>query len=72
MAFIIGIFQFNCESEHKQVKWNDIKRNMYKSGSIFLIYNVVHYFNMTFEIYFLIRFTLQINDNSSEGKISFV
>ena len=29
------IFQFDCESEHKQVKWNKIKQNMCKSDIVF-------------------------------------
>ena len=35
MIFTIGIFQFHCKSEQKEVKLNKIKRNMYKSDSIF-------------------------------------
>ena len=35
LIFVIGIFQFNCKSEHKQVKRNKIKRNMSKLGVIF-------------------------------------
>ena len=35
MAFIIGIFQFHCKSEHKKVKWNKIKQGIWKSDSIF-------------------------------------
>ena len=35
MAFTIGIFQFHFKSERKQVKSNKIKRDMWKSGSIF-------------------------------------
>ena len=35
MAFIIGIFQFHYESEHKQFKCDEIKRDMCKSDSIF-------------------------------------
>ena len=35
MILIIGIFQFHCRSEHKQIKWNKIKREMCKSDSIF-------------------------------------
>ena len=31
-VIVIGIFQFHCKSEHKQVKNNKIKRNMCKSG----------------------------------------
>ena len=36
----------------------------------FLIYSMVHY--LTFEIYFSIIFISNMNDNSSEGKISFI
>ena len=35
MTFIIGIFQFLWKGEHKQVKWNKIKRDICKSGGIF-------------------------------------
>ena len=35
MTFIIGIFQFHCKSEHKQVKWKESKEDMWKSDSIF-------------------------------------
>ena len=35
MTFIIGIFQFHCKSEHKQVKRNEIKQDMRKSDSTF-------------------------------------
>ena len=35
MTFIIGIFQFHCKSEHKQVKWNEIEQGMCKSDSTF-------------------------------------
>ena len=28
--FIIGIFQFQCKSEHKQLKRNKLKQNMCK------------------------------------------
>ena len=45
MNFIIFTFQFHCKSEHKQVKWNKIIRDMCKCHSIFLIYKVVHYLN---------------------------
>ena len=34
-AILIGIFQFDCKREHKQVKWNKIKRHMSKSEIIF-------------------------------------
>ena len=34
MAFIIGIFQSHCKSEHNQVKWNKITEGMCKSYSI--------------------------------------
>ena len=36
MTFIIHIFQFHGKSEHKQVKLNKIKRDMWKFDSIFL------------------------------------
>ena len=36
MTFIIGIFQFHCKGEHRQVVWNKIKWDMCKSESIFL------------------------------------
>ena len=32
-TFIIGIFQFDCKSEHKQVKWNET--DIFKADSIF-------------------------------------
>ena len=35
MTFIIGIFQSHCKSEHSQVKWNKITRDMHKSVNIF-------------------------------------
>ena len=35
MTFIISIFQFPHKSEHKQVKWNEIKQDISKSDSIF-------------------------------------
>ena len=34
MTFIIAIFQLHCKNEHRQVKWNKIKRDMCKSDSI--------------------------------------
>ena len=34
MTFIIGIFPFHGKSETKQIKWNKIKRGMWKSDSI--------------------------------------
>ena len=36
MAFVIGIFQSDCKSEHNQVKWNKMTHDMCKSDSIFL------------------------------------
>ena len=38
-----GIFQFNCKSEHKQVKLNEIKQIICTSDSFFLIYKVLCY-----------------------------
>ena len=37
MTFIIWHYnwQFHCKSEHKQVKWDEIKQNMCKFDSIF-------------------------------------
>ena len=35
MTFVIGSFQFYSKSEHKQIKWYKIKREMCKSDSIF-------------------------------------
>ena len=35
MTFNIDIFIFHCKNERKQVKWNEIKRDMCKSSSIF-------------------------------------
>ena len=35
MTFITGICQFHCKNEHKQVKWKEIKQDMFKSDSIF-------------------------------------
>ena len=35
MTFIIGILQFYCKSEHKQVKGNEIKEGMCKSDGTF-------------------------------------
>ena len=32
---MISIFQFHSKNEHKQVKWNKIKREIYKFDSIF-------------------------------------
>ena len=34
MTFLINIFQLHCKSEHKQVKSNKIKQDMYKSDGI--------------------------------------
>ena len=34
MTFIIGAFQSDCKSEHNQVKWNKIERDMCRSDSI--------------------------------------
>ena len=72
----ICIFQFYCKSEHKQVKWNKIKPDMWKSNSIVPCLQSITLFKMTFEIYFLINFimfkmngiTFKMNDNSSKGK----
>ena len=59
MALIIGIFQFHCKSEHKQVKWNEIKQGMSKSDSIFpyLECGALFKWNLIYsnEILFLIR-----------------
>ena len=35
MNFITGTFQSCCKSEHNQVKWNKITRDMCKADSIF-------------------------------------
>ena len=35
MTFIIGTFQSHCKSEHNQVKWNKITRDMCRSESFF-------------------------------------
>ena len=35
MTFIVSICQVHCKSEHKQVKWNKIKRDILESDSIF-------------------------------------
>ena len=35
MTLIVDIFQFHCKSKHKQVKRNEIKREMYKSDNTF-------------------------------------
>ena len=35
MTFIIGTFQSPCKSEHDQVRWNKITRDMCKCDSIF-------------------------------------
>ena len=35
MTFTIGIFQFHCKSDYKQVKLNKIKQNVWKSDSTF-------------------------------------
>ena len=46
MTFIVIISQFHCKSEHKQVKWNKVTRDMCKSDGISLLtYKVVHYLN---------------------------
>ena len=46
MTFIIAIFQFHCKKEHKQVKWDKIKRVICKSDrGMFIIYKVVDYLN---------------------------
>ena len=39
MTFIIDIFQLYCKSDHKQVKWNEMKQDMSKSNSIFSYLN---------------------------------
>ena len=35
MTFTISMFQFHCQREHKQIKWNKIKHDMCKSDCIF-------------------------------------
>ena len=35
MTFIIGTFQSQCKSDHNQVKWNKITRDICESDSIF-------------------------------------
>ena len=46
MTFIIAIFQFHYKMEHKQVKWDKIKRVICKSErGMFIIYKVVDYLN---------------------------
>ena len=45
MTFIIGTFQSQCKSEHNQIKWNKITRDMCKTDSIFFIYKIVHHLN---------------------------
>ena len=35
MTFMIGIFQFQCKSEHTQIKRDKIKQDMCKSESFF-------------------------------------
>ena len=71
MTFIIDIFQFHCKSEQKQVKWNEIKRDMCKSDSIF------PYLQRGTLLKWLLRsiswwdLSKTMNDDSFEGKISF-
>ena len=71
IIFIIGIFQFHCKSEHKQVKWNKMKEDMFKTDSIFPCLQSSSYLN-DFRIYFLIRFISEMNYNISKGKIPFI
>ena len=35
MTFTIGILHFHCKIDHKQFKWDKIKRDMYKSDNIY-------------------------------------
>ena len=51
--FYSNIFQFHWKLEHKQLKWNKIKRDMCKSDSIFP--NIKS--GRVFEIYSLIGFS---------------
>ena len=44
MTFIIGIFQFHCKIEQKQVKIKKIKWNMFKSDSFFPNLQIVRVF----------------------------
>ena len=45
MTFLIDIFKFHFKSEQEQVKSNKFRQDMWKSDSIFAIYQVVHYLN---------------------------
>ena len=55
-------------SKQTEIKSNRICANM---TVFFAIYKVVHY-SMTFEIYLLTRIISKMNDNSIEGKMSFI
>ena len=62
MIFIISIFQFHCKSEHKQVKWNKIKRDTCKFHSIFP-YLQSSTLSKWLEIYLLIKLISKMNDD---------
>ena len=51
MTFIIEAFQSHCKSEHNQVKWNKITRDMWKSDYFFVICKVVHCWNDFWDLF---------------------
>ena len=59
MTFTIGTFQSHCKSEHNQVKWNKITRDMWKPDSVFFIHKIAHYLNDFLKFSFLIRFIIK-------------
>ena len=59
MVFIISIFQFHCKSEHKQGKWNKIKRDMCKSDSIFPYLQIITLFEWHVKFIFLYNIYLK-------------
>ena len=61
MTIIIGTFQSHYKSEHNQVKWNKITRDMCKSDSIFLCKRKYTTW-VKFEFYFLKKFFIKKNE----------
>ena len=65
----VSIFQFHCNSEHKQVKFNKIKRGMYKSDIIFPNLQGITVFGWLLKFIFSIIFVSKMNNNSPRGKM---
>ena len=64
-------FQLHCKSEHKQKKWNKIKRDMSNADKFFLLYKVLRYLNDFWNLFFD-KVYLMMNNNSFSEKISIV